>query len=300
MTALTKPTAGSGTATTFSEHRPPFSNAGAETLLSAERIVVKIGSAASLSNPNIWKGIAQDLLVALPPGRNVVLVASGAFARGRAALPPISHYPAAEARIRRALSSFGQIALFETAATGLRTFGILSGQVLVRGSDRECESSAQRTVEIIEDLHFYNILPIINEDDVHRCQLSSFRDNDEVASWISKLWRPDLTVFLTDLPGLYTSDPKLNIDACLLPVFQPSSDLGRIDTTGSVSGHGSGGMSSKMESIVHLSAIGIPAVVSCGLVERPLAAILNGEPCTFCPVTPAAAESAASSEGDGP
>src|SRR5438128_6899 len=90
------------------------------------------------------------------------------------------------------------------------------------------------------------VLPIINENDTVSVAEIRFGDNDHLAAMVTNLLQAPLLVLLTNVDGLYASDPATNPKAELLATV-PEIDGKVMDMAGgSKSVLGTGGMRSKI------------------------------------------------------
>jgi glutamate 5-kinase len=62
-------------------------------------------------------------------------------------------------------------------------------------------------------LHKNNIIPIINENDTVATEEIRYGDNDRLAARVAQMMDADLLVMLSDIDGLYTSNPNINRQA---------------------------------------------------------------------------------------
>ena len=59
-------------------------------------------------------------------------------------------------------------------------------------------------------------VPVVNENDAIADDEIRFGDNDRIAALVAHLVGADLLVLLTDTPGLFTADPRLDAGASLI------------------------------------------------------------------------------------
>ncbi|MGZ7145055.1 amino acid kinase family protein, partial [Streptococcus pyogenes] len=62
------------------------------------------------------------------------------------------------------------------------------------------------------------VIPIINENDTIAIDELKVGDNDTLSAQVASLLKADLLVLLTDVPGLYSDNPRKNPDARPIPV----------------------------------------------------------------------------------
>ena len=97
----------------------------------------------------------------------------------------------------------------------------------------------------IESLLKNGVVPIFNENDAVCISEIKFGDNDTLSAIVASRTDADLLIILSDVAGLYNSDPTSNPDAKLVPVVYSIDDV-RHMAGDSVSGVGTGGMKTKL------------------------------------------------------
>src|SRR3546814_7648481 len=90
------------------------------------------------------------------------------------------------------------------------------------------------------------VIPIINENDTVATERIRFGDNDRLAARIGQASDASGVILLSDIDGLYDSNPHTNPDATLIPVVETiDGGIEAMADRKSSSGMGSGGMVSK-------------------------------------------------------
>jgi glutamate 5-kinase len=122
-----------------------------------------------------------------------------------------------------------------------------------------------------------NVLPIVNENDTVAVDEIRFGDNDILAGLVTRLVDADLLIILTDIDGLYTSDPRINPKAARVPlVREMDADLRKMaGTTRNL--EGSGGMASKVQTAQNVAQCGLPTLILSGMVRGGLLRASDGE-----------------------
>jgi glutamate 5-kinase len=119
----------------------------------------------------------------------------------------------------------------------------------------------------LERLLSFGVVPVVNENDALADDEIRFGDNDRIAALVAHLVKADLLVLLTDTPGLYTADPRLDADASLIEeIVEVDAQLEAV-VTASGSGRGSGGMASKLAAAKIAAWSGVRAVIAAA--DRP-------------------------------
>lgn len=254
------------------------------------RIVVKVGS--SLLVDSAAGGLKRDWLDSLcadiaglhKDGRDVLVVSSGAIALGRAVLG----LPRGALKLEEAqgAAAVGQIALARAWSEALGAHAITAGQVLVTLGDTEERRRYLNARSTIAKLLEWRSVPVINENDTVATTEIRYGDNDRLAARVATMTSADLLVLLSDIDGLYDKPPAAGSDAKLVPVVARISP--EIEAMAGASGSelSRGGMVTKIEAGKIATTAGTHMVIASGHIQRPLAAIAKGAPCTWF-LTPA-------------
>jgi glutamate 5-kinase len=209
-------------------------------------------------------------------GRSVVLVTSGAIARGMR-LMQLPVRPSAMDELQAA-SAVGQGKLYRTYDELLAARGVQSAQVLLTFFDMSARSHYLNARQTLRRLLEWRVVPVINENDTTTTDEISFGDNDFLAAQVAILLGAELLLLLTDIDGLYSADPRRDPGAVLIPEVTDFRALEEVDIGISTSPLGSGGMRSKVVAAEMATAAGIPAVIASGTREGVIGAALRGEP----------------------
>jgi glutamate 5-kinase len=234
-------------------------------ITAARRLVVKVGS-SSLTTPDGAIDAERIALLAdacatrIEAGTDLILVSSGAIAAGIAPLGLPSR--PRDLATQQAAASVGQGLLIARYAAAFARHGIGVGQVLLTADDlmrRAHYRNAQRTLDRLLELH---MLPIVNENDTVATDEIRFGDNDRLAALAAHVTRASALVLLSDVDGLYDSDPRKPGARRIAEVRGPA-DLEGVRVGGSSgAGIGTGGMTTKVDSAKIATGAGIPTVVA--------------------------------------
>jgi glutamate 5-kinase len=215
---------------------------------------------------------AADLHAA---GREVVLVTSGAIARGMR-LMDLGVRPRAMEDLQAA-SAVGQGKLYRAYDELLAARGLRSAQVLLTFFDISARSHYLNARQTLRRLLDWGVVPVINENDTTTTDEISFGDNDFLAAQLAILLGADLLLLLTDIDGLYTADPRVDPSASLISEVDDFEGLSELSIGVSSSPLGSGGMRSKVVAAEMATAAGIPAVILNGTRAGSIARAVAGE-----------------------
>ncbi|MEM1301826.1 MAG: glutamate 5-kinase, partial [Pseudomonadota bacterium] len=185
------------------------------SLISAKRVVVKIGSALLVGPEGLKQGwlasLAQDVAWLKAAGADVVLVSSGSIALGRGVLGlngadlPLEQSQAAAA--------VGQIRLARAYEEALAPHGIKTAQVLVTLEDSEDRRRYLNTRATLSTLLGMGVVPIVNENDTIATDEIRYGDNDRLAAQVAVTVGADQLILLSDVDGFYSGNPSQDAEA---------------------------------------------------------------------------------------
>ncbi len=242
----------------------PASGPARPTIADARRLVVKVGSSSlttadgSIDSDRIAV-LADAFAGKIRAGADLVLVSSGAIAAGTVPLGLPSR--PRDLATQQAAASVGQGLLIARYAAAFARHDIGVGQVLLSADDlmrRAHYRNAQRTLDRLLELH---MLPIVNENDTVATDEIRFGDNDRLAALVAHVTRAGALILLSDVDGLYDSDPRQPGAHRITEVRGPA-DLEGVRIGGSGAGIGTGGMTTKVDSARIATGAGIPTVVA--------------------------------------
>jgi glutamate 5-kinase len=192
------------------------------------RMVVKVGSglittAAAGPERRRIAALAADLTAARgEPARDVVLVSSGAIATGTARLA-LSRRPRSMPE-KQAAAAVGQSALMRHYESAFKRHGLAVGQVLLTAQDIGDRARYLNARNTLLALLRFGVLPIVNENDTVAIEEIKVGDNDNLSALVASLIEADLLVLLTDVDGLYTTNPALDAAARKLDTVEAVTD----------------------------------------------------------------------------
>jgi glutamate 5-kinase len=238
-----------------------------EAIRTARSLVVKVGTNALTSPSGVFEpgrlaDLADAIEARMKAGTDVVIVSSGAIAAGIEPLG-LSRRPK-DLATKQAAASVGQVALVNSWSAAFSRYGRTVGQVLLSAHDismRAQHTNAQRTLDRLRALH---AVAIVNENDTVATNEIRFGDNDRLSALVAHLVGAEALVLLSDIDGLYDSDPR-NTKGPIPPRFI-AEVAGLADLQGVVAGRGSslgtGGMASKMSSALLAADAGVPVLLA--------------------------------------
>jgi len=243
-------------------------------------VVAKLGSSIVADDDGALRAPVLDSVCAQVAelhrgGENVVLVTSGAIARGMRRME-LERRPSAIDEMQAA-SAIGQGSLFRAYEERLGSDGLHAAQVLLTSFDMSARMHYLNARQTLRRLLEWRAVPVVNENDTTATDEITFGDNDFLSAQVAILLEARLLVLLTDTAGLHTADPRTSPDAELVEEVESLGELGRYEIGDRTSAFGSGGMRSKVAAAEMASAAGIPVVVCDGTQPGSFLAAARGE-----------------------
>ena len=246
-----------------------------------QRIVVKVGTSTLTHstgklNFNRLEQLVRQLTDLRNQGKEVVLVTSGAVGAGMGRLG-LTKRPASIVE-RQALAAIGQGLLMQIYEKLFAEYGQVVAQVLLTRSDvseRQRYLNARNTLLALLN---YQVIPIINENDTVATEELKIGENDALSALVTGLIDGELLVLLSDIDGLYTSDPKQNPDAELIPCVPEITPEIRQMAGGAGSSFGTGGMITKLNAAQMATSAGAMMVLMNGKDPSKLQQLFEGKP----------------------
>ncbi|MCS7215278.1 MAG: glutamate 5-kinase [Thermodesulfovibrio sp.] len=244
------------------------------------RIVVKIGSnlltdKAGRINQKRILYLAKEVSELHNKSIEVVMVSSGAIASGLRKLG-LKTKPR-EIRKKQATAAVGQPLLMWMYERSFFKYKKHVAQILLTRddlSDRIRYVNAKNTILTLLEM---GVIPIINENDTVATDEIKFGDNDQLAALVSGLIEANHLIILSDVEGLYTSDPKKDPNAKIIKhVKEVSRELTEIAKPTST-GYGTGGMYSKVIAAKKATSFGIPVHIVSGRNYGNIKAVIEGK-----------------------
>jgi glutamate 5-kinase len=149
---------------------------------------------------------------------------------------------------KQALSAIGQPLVMDLYNIALQTTGLLGAQILLTYDDLAHELRRKNFQNTVETLLKWEVTPVLNENDVVATEEIKFGDNDSLSAKVAHVMDADRLLILTDVDGLYDSDPRSSPGAKLIHQLS-SVDQRTLKQVGKSPGtaRGTGGMFSKLK-----------------------------------------------------
>lgn len=248
------------------------------------RIVVKVGTSTLTNDVGKSDLRAIDRPVCVLSdiqnmGYEVVLVSSGAIAVGCNKLN-MKTKPTSM-RMKQAAAAVGQCSIMYLYDKFFGDYDKTVGQILLNAIDIEQEEKKDNLINTFNSLLEMGIIPVVNENDsVSYTEIESedrlFGDNDMLSAVVAVLCRAKSLIILSDINGLYDSDPRVHPKAKLI------EQIDRIDESiyslagGAGSRRGTGGMKTKLQAAELATLQGIDTVITNGKHPEAIYDIVNG------------------------
>jgi glutamate 5-kinase len=251
-----------------------------DNLTGAKRLVIKIGSALLIDQDNDlrrgWmRALAADIVRLRDRGQEVVIVSSGAVALGAQSLGTAGE----KRRLpeNQAAAAVGQVRLAHAWQETLAQHQITVAQVLLTLEDTETRRRYLNARDTVQTLLSMGAVPVINENDTVATQEIRYGDNDRLAARVAQMVSADCLIILSDVDGLYTSNPEDDPEARLVEVvYDIDQDI--VDMAGAPKrlSVGSGGMITKITAAKIAVASGCHVLLTRGAHDQPIARFEDG------------------------
>jgi glutamate 5-kinase len=256
-----------------------------ERLLSARRLVVKIGSTLLVNDETgairrDWlNALGDDVAECRRRGQEVLIVTSGAIAVGR------RHLGLDNGKLRleekQAAAATGQIQLAHAYQETLARHRITVAQILLTLDDTEERRRHLNARSTISALLRLDTVPVINENDTVATSEIRFGDNDRLAARVAAMISADALILLSDIDGLYSADPRRDPKARFIPEITEITPEIEAMAGEAPPGYSSGGMVTKLAAARIAVGAGCRMAIANGRRLNPLKAIAEGAACSW-------------------
>jgi glutamate 5-kinase len=256
-------------------------------MMVSKLVVLKVGTSGitntegNLDTEEMGK-LAQQIAVAVKQDYKIVFVTSGAVAAGIAELGTSGKQK--DIVFQQAAAAAGQSVLMAKYRELFKKRGLKVAQILLTAEDLSNRSSYVHTCNVLHMLLKLNVIPIINENDVtsvnelmplNEGYKVNFSDNDILSVLVANAIGADLVVILSDVDGLYTTDPS-NPGAVIIKTVE-SITLELKNTLRGKGKLGKGGIQSKIKAAEIATKCGIPLIIANSRRENAIVDILDGK-----------------------
>lgn len=244
------------------------------------RIVVKVGTstlthATGHLNLRRIEKLVKVLSDMKNSGIQVVLVSSGAVSAGVAKLG-FGRIPSTPEE-KQAMAAVGQSELMKIYDRLFSDYGHTVAQILMTKDVMEIPHRRAAAENTFSRLLEMNCIPIVNENDsVSTDELTKFGGNDILSAHVAIVCGADLLLNLSDVDGLYDSDPRSNPEAKLINKVDSLDEAIYSIAGGAGTSRGTGGMIAKLNAAKLVTACGIPMFILNGQDPEILYTLLDG------------------------
>ena len=248
-------------------------------LRNSKRIVIKVGSSliignnSNLINTNFLTILVTEIAKFKNSGKEILLVSSGALALGKKSLG--IEKKKLKVSEKQAAASVGQVLLINAWKKAFLKYNKQCGQILLTHLDAEIRSSSINARNTIEALIKLNSIPVINENDTIATQELRYGDNDQLAARVAQITSSDLLILLSDVDGLYTSNPKKDNTARLVKYIKKITKTIEKSSENTSSSIAVGGMYTKIKAAKIALSSGCNMLITRGNKESPISSIIK-------------------------
>lgn len=253
-------------------------------LKDSQRIVIKVGT-STLTHENgrmnftRMDRLALALSELMNEEKEIILVSSGSIGVGMGKFG-LKKRPA-RMGMKQALAAVGQCELMNIYSRLFATYNQTVAQMLLTKPDINDEIKKKNVLNTFKSLLDLGVIPIVNENDSVSVDeiksLMMFGDNDTLSAVVTRLVGADLLIILSDIDGLYDSNPKENKECKLITVVDTVNDYIRNCAGAAGSIRGTGGMITKLDAAEIVTNAGANMVIANGSDPIIIQKILNGE-----------------------
>ncbi|MBE8719414.1 glutamate 5-kinase [Sphingobacterium pedocola] len=246
-----------------------------------KRVVVKVGTNVITNKDKridgtILNKLVEQIAELYEQDILTVLVSSGSVIAGKEVMR--HQLQTADKIIRRQVfSAIGQPRMMRHYYTLFQSHGMRCAQVLATKRDFDTGKHRENMINCYEGLLREGVIPVANEDDAVSLSMSTFTDNDELASLVAELIQADMLILLTDADGFFNGHPR-----------DPDSELIRQITVDETveqfvqenikdEAEGRGGMRSKLQIAKKTAKMNIPTYIANGKTNNVILDIVAGK-----------------------
>lgn len=258
-----------------------------ESITEAKRIIIKFGTNilvnedGEISLPRVYSFI-EDVSKLKKSGKEIILVSSGAVGLGKKKLNLESTDAVA---MKQACAAIGQSRLMSIYENAFETYNLVVAQILLTEDDfsqRKKYLSLRTTLNKLLEL---DVIPIINQndtvssielDEIYEDMQVCFSDNDKLSALVASELDADLLVILSDIEGLFDSNPKTNSSAKIIPIVDKvTPEIMNFGEDASAGGRG--GMKTKLEAARLVTRAGGTVLIVNGKTPNIISKVFSGE-----------------------
>ncbi len=239
----------------------------------SKKIVIKLGSTTVVDNKGKFKSSWVTSLIKdikeFGPGKNFVIVSSGAIALGQKYLR--IKRKKIKLEMSQAVAAIGQIHLAGEFQKLFDKFKIKSGQILISPDDTEQRRRSLNVRNTFDNLFKLKAIPIVNENDTTATAEIKYGDNDRLAARVAQIIGADTLIIFSDVDGLYNKSKQIvetvnKLDEKVYSLVQKEKNS-----------YGSGGISTKLDAAKICMNSGCHMFIANGKKDRPLKRMIQNK-----------------------
>lgn len=249
--------------------------------MSKKRIVVKVGTSTLTHSTGSFnlrhiESLVKTLSDLKNSGLEIILVTSGAIGLGMAKLGMRSRPK--DTPSKQACAAVGQCELMNMYDRLFSDYNITVAQVLLTKFALSAPHGTN-VVNAIERIIETGAIPIVNENDVVAIDELELEvgENDSLAAIVSVITHADLLIIMSDIDGLYDSNPKTNPNAKLISRVEAITHDIENAASGAGSELGTGGMATKLRAAKIANEHGIDMLIINGSRAENLYDVFDGK-----------------------
>ncbi len=209
-------------------------------------------------------------------GHEIVLVSSGAIGMGVGKLN-MAERPK-DMPTKQAAAAVGQCELMYVYDKLFQEHNHTVAQILITGEDLADQTRHDNFTNTLMRLLELGALPIINENDTIATSEIAVGDNDTLGALVAASVGSDLFVVLTDIDGLYTSDPRHDESAEFIREVREITEEMLDGAGGGGTELATGGMATKLSAAKIAMDAGVDMIIVNGQNPTVIYDAVDGEP----------------------
>lgn len=192
---------------------------------------------------------------------------------------PAARLPGAAVTLKgkQAAAAIGQSVLIQRYREALGGYGLIPAQILLTRKDFSTKDRYHNAYSTITELLRRGVIPVINENDSVSVSELTFGDNDMLSALVSGLVHAGYLIILTDVNGLYSTNPKYDRCARRIDFIDNITPEMMKMAGGAGSKAGTGGMLSKLKAANTAVSLGVRVFIGTGKGRGKLVKILEGK-----------------------
>lgn len=247
-----------------------------------KRIVVKVGTSTLTHrtgrlNIRRVEQLVKTLADLQNAGHEVILVSSGAIGLGMGKLGLMDRPK--DTPGKQACAAVGQCELMYLYDNLFSEYSITVAQLLLTKYIL-LEDRRKNVENALERLISQGVIPVVNENDtvaIDELELE-MGENDSLAAVVATIANADLLIIMSDIDGLYDSDPRQNPDAKMILVVREISEDIHAVAGGAGTKFGTGGMATKIHAVEIAYESDIDVVLMNGQHPKKLYELFEDKP----------------------